>query len=376
MRLVYLSAVPWESFAQRPHKFVDWFHARTDGDVLWVDPYPTRFLGLKDLRRTRPSTSVNCHTSIPTWLTLLKPCGLPIEPIPGSGWVNGLLWRDHLCEIGDFAEGGGTLLAIGKPSAFALEVLKRLRGCPSLYDAMDDFPAFYSGLSRFALAHREREIAQHAGIILTSSSALKSRWMNFHKNVSLVRNGLDLSNIPSVKFAQRSSTTKIFGYVGTIASWFDWEWVCALAAARPDDEIRLIGPIFDPPARKLPGNINLLPACDHAAALNAMSQFRVGLIPFKKNMLTASVDPIKYYEYRALGLPVIATDFGEMSLRVGERGVFITQSSSDVHAMADAAIQFDSDADDAIAFAIQNTWEARFDAAKILPFHDCDDRTP
>jgi glycosyltransferase involved in cell wall biosynthesis len=269
--------------------------------------------------------------------------------------------------IGDFVEGGKTLLAIGKPSVFALELLKRLRHCPSLYDAMDDFPAFYVGLSRFALTRREREVAQRVGIILTSSSELKSRWANIHKDVRLVHNALDLSAVQAVGPAPMTSNKKVFGYVGTIASWFDWDWVCALAAARPDDEIRLIGPVFEPPTRKLPGNVHLMPACGHAEALKAMTQFHVGLIPFKKNALTVSVDPIKYYEYRALGLPVISTDFGEMSLRVGEGGVFITQSVSDVPAMADSAIQFFRDAGDASAFAIQNTWEARFDAANLLP---------
>lgn len=367
MRLVYLSPIPWESFAQRPHKFVEWFHGRTGGPVLWVDPYPTRFPHWRDLRRSRLSASASPHTSPPTWLTLLKPGGLPIEPVPGSGWVNGLLWRGYLNAIGDFAEGGRTLLAIGKPSVLALELLKRLRHCPSLYDAMDDFPAFYAGLSRIALMRREREIAQRVGIILASSSELKSRWANIHKDVRLVHNGLDLSAVQSMEPTPISSKKKLFGYVGTIASWFDWDWVCTLAAARPDDEIRLIGPVFDSSTRKLPGNINLLPACDHAVALKAMAEFHVGLIPFKKNALTASVDPIKYYEYRALALPVISTDFGEMSLRAGERGIFITQSVSDIPAMADSAVLFCEDADEASAFAIQNTWEARFDAAKLLP---------
>lgn len=367
MRLVYLSPIPWESFAQRPHKFVEWFHGRTGEPVLWVDPYPTRFPHWRDLRRSRRSASASPHTSPPTWLTLLKPGGLPIEPIPGSGRVNGLRWRSHVRTIGGFVEGGKTLLAIGKPSVFALELLNRLGDCPSLYDAMDDFPAFYAGISRLALMRREREIAQRVGIILASSSELKSRWANIQKDVRLVHNGLDLSAVHSVEPALISSKKKVFGYVGTIASWFDWEWVCALAEARPDDEIRLIGPVFEPPTRRLPNNINLLPACDHAVALKAMTQFHVGLIPFKKNALTASVDPIKYYEYRALGLPVISTDFGEMSLRAGERGVFIAQSVGDVPAIADSAIQFFGDADDASAFAIQNTWEARFDAANLLP---------
>lgn len=367
MRLVYLSPVPWESFAQRPHKFVEWFHSRTGGSVLWVDPYPTRFPNCKDLKRPRPSALSNHRKSTPTWLTVLKPRALPIEPLPGSGWVNGRLWQRQLQQIIDFANQSKTWLAIGKPSVLALELLKLLRHCPSLYDAMDEFPAFYAGISRVALAQRERLIVQRVGVISASSSELKSRWGRIHKDVRLVHNGLDLSAIQPVERKPVSSDKKVFGYVGTIASWFDWAWVCALAKARSNDEIRLIGPVFHQPNGKLPGNVNLLPACDHKSALTAMTQFQIGLIPFKKNELTASVDPIKYYEYRALGLPVISTDFGEMSFRSGERGVFITQSERDVAAMAEVALQFKGDAGVDRAFAQENTWEARFDAARLLP---------
>ena len=38
MQLVYFSPVPWASYAQRPHKFVEWFHARRVLKVRWVDP--------------------------------------------------------------------------------------------------------------------------------------------------------------------------------------------------------------------------------------------------------------------------------------------------------------------------------------------------
>lgn len=367
MRLVYLSPLPWESFAQRPHKFVDWFNDRTGGAVLWVDPYPTRFPNWKDLRRLRSPAPGSQRNSTPAWLTVLKPGGLPIEPLPGSGWVNGRLWQRQLQQINDFANQAETWLAIGKPSVLALEVIKLLRHCPSLYDAMDEFPAFYAGFSRFALARRERLIAERVDVISVSCSELKSRWGRLHKDVRLVHNGLDFSATQSVERVSVSSDKKVFGYVGTIASWFDWAWVCALAKARSNDEIRLIGPVFEQPAGKLPSNVKLLPACDHAAALGAMTQFQVGLIPFKKNALTASVDPIKYYEYRALGLPVISTDFGEMSFRSGERGVFITQSENDVSAMAEVALQFKGDAGVDRAFAQENSWEARFDAARLLP---------
>lgn len=366
MRLVYLSPVPWESFPQRPHKFAEWFHKRTNEPVVWLDPYPTRFPGWGDFQRLR-SPSSQPRTPTPDWLILLKPNALPIEPIPGSGWVNGILWQKHTRTISDFAKGGKTLLAIGKPSVFALKLLHFLRDCPSLYDAMDDFPNFYSGLSRIAFMQRESSVAASVDTILASSSALKARWDKAHKDVRLVRNALDLSAIRAAKFALLPpSGKKVFGYVGTIASWFDWEWVCALAEFRPESEIHLIGLSSNPPARTLPPNIHLFPACAHQDALKAMTTFHAGLIPFKKNELTASVDPIKYYEYRALGLPVISTDFGEMSLRTAERGVFLSRSVSDISAIADAALQFSDNAADMNTFSTHNTWEHRFDAANIL----------
>lgn len=366
MNLVYLSPVPWDSFSQRPHKFVEWFRDRTGGLVLWVDPYPTRLPSWKDFLRARPYDASGQSKGQPSWLATIKPGGIPIEPLPGSGWINGLVWRPYLRQIEGFKKKTQTLLVCGKPSDLARKVIALSPDCQTVYDAMDDFPAFYSGLSRYAMVRRQLQIAQKVDIILASSSNLKSCWSSLHKDVRLVHNGLDLATLQSVKPIAKSSERTVFGYVGTIGSWFDWTWLFKLAETRPNDEIRLIGPVFEQPIGKVPSNIKLLPPCDHAAALNTMAQFHVGLIPFKLNALTASVDPIKYYEYRAVGLPVISTDFGEMSLRIGEQGVFISQSMSDVPALAESAVKFSSDKSDASAFAVQNTWGAHFDAAKIL----------
>lgn len=366
MRLIYLSPVPWASFAQRPHKFVQWYHERTGETVLWVDPYPTRLPQWADLARLRSSFGSQQLNSTPVWITVLKPGALPIEPLPGSGWINEKIWRRLFQEIDGFVEGAQILLAIGKPSILAIKLLERFKGCPSLYDAMDEFPAFYSGFSRFSMAWRERNLVDCVDRIWASSSALQSRWSQHRSDVTLVRNALDPAVIPDMSQKTINSTRKIFGYVGTIASWFDWGWIFALASARPDDEIRLIGPVFDSLCKDLPPNVVLLPPCSHGAALLAMREFDVGLIPFIRNMLTNSVDPIKYYEYKALGLPVISTNFGEMSLRSKNDGVFISQSLDDVASLANAALCVDSKAVDVAAFRLENSWSARFDAAQLI----------
>lgn len=80
-QLIYLSPVPWTSFSQRPHMFVEWYHNRTGGSVLWFEPYPTRFPHFNDLQRLRSPVTGNQHNTPPAWLTVLKPGGLPVETI-------------------------------------------------------------------------------------------------------------------------------------------------------------------------------------------------------------------------------------------------------------------------------------------------------
>lgn len=366
MRLIYFSPVPWESFAQRPHKFVEWFHRRTGESVLWVDPYPTRLPQRADFKRLKKISLVATGNNFPPWLELVQPGGFPVEPIPALRWINHLLWRRVFHIVDEFVSGKCSWIAIGKPSALALLILEKYPQCESLYDAMDDFPAFYSDLSRSSLARHEQLIVRRVNRIWTSSSKLKSNWVQLHPRVELVYNGLDLTVLPALKLPEHSSGKKVFGYVGTIASWFDWDWVVALACNRPNDEIRLIGPVFEPSINKLPPNIRLLPPCMHEVALNAMLEFDVGLIPFKQNELTSSVDPIKYYEYRALALPVISTDFGEMRFRIGFPGVFISHSVEDIAQIAETALNFDRDIEVARNFSSQNSWESRFDATKLI----------
>jgi len=365
MRLVYLSPVPWVGFAQRPHKFVEWFHGRTGDEVLWVDPYPTRFPLLSDFRRLRAKEGRQ-QCSNPPWLRVIRPSAVPIEPLPGAGWVNAVLWQRLFNELDAFASQQGTLLAIGKPSALALAVVSRFRGTRSVYDAMDDFPAFYTGLSRWAMRWREAQLVRNVDSVLASSTAIQRRWSLIGVDVQLVHNGLDAELMPEFVRISNANGKKILGYVGTIATWFDWDWVIELARAHPDNVVRLIGPVFSSAPADLPSNIEMLPPCNHQAALVAMQAFDVGLIPFKKNRLTASVDPIKYYEYRALGLPVVSTDFGEMAFRGGEVGTFLSQGLRDISAVIERALQHSTTIESVQQFRVGNTWGFRFGGAKIV----------
>ncbi|MRN67109.1 glycosyl transferase [Brucella sp. 10RB9213] len=364
--LIFISPVPWASFAQRPHKFVFWFHKRHGGRVLWLEPYGTRFPSWKDLSHTRKAIPIESANSIPDWLTVCPVRHLPLEPIPGSGWLNGCLWWSAIRDAVNFANHGECIIAVGKPSVFSLGVLKALPNCVSIYDAMDNFPAFYSGISRLSMRRREQKIVAQVDKVWASSTLLYERWSHQHNNVRLIRNGLDPDTMASVNPVTKTSKQAIFGYMGTIGKWFDWEMVFTLAKAVPEDIVRIVGPLHKAPPDTLPNNIEMLPPCAHSNAIGHISRFDVGLIPFMKNTLTDSVDPIKYYEYRALRIPVLSSDFGEMRYRKQENGVYLVSELKEIENATKAIRREVSNRSIDFAFMDANSWSTRFDQGDIV----------
>lgn len=367
MRLVYVSPVPWWSFAQRPHKFVEWFHERTGADVFWIDPYPARLPTWRDLARlwSHDVGMQYLNQAPPPWLSLRQPFALPLEPVPVLAGVNRRFWRDIAREVKSFADGQQAMLVIGKPSLLAQDLMAGPSWQRVVYDAMDDFPAFFGGLSRVAMAAREEKIAGQATDVWASSTPLLQRWSRLRAETRLVPNGLARDSVAGL-FRRSTAPAPVFGYVGTIAQWFDWDWVIRLARSYGQTTVRLIGPRHGPQPAQLPPNIELHPPCDHRNALERMQHFDVGLIPFRRNRLTDAVDPVKYYEYKALGLAVLCTDFGQMRWRHDEEGVFVAGENAEFRPVVDASLAYRATPEAAERFRQQHGWEAVFDRAGLL----------
>jgi hypothetical protein len=220
MRLVYISPVKWASFQQRPHKFVDWFHRKTNGDVLWVEPYPTRLPTIEDFFRISKGSKNSEISQSPFWLKTVQPYVLPIEPIPQFNFINQFLWKRVIDIVRDFVGDQNALVVIGKPSAIALDILMQFKNIPSIYDAMDLFPAFYKGVSQRSMAKIELKVANMVDTVWASSTDLGSHWEGQSREVHIVKNGFDSNLLASNSSKSENTNRKIFGYVGTISTWF------------------------------------------------------------------------------------------------------------------------------------------------------------
>lgn len=363
-RLVYLSPVPLTSFAQRPHHFVHWFHARTGGPVLWIDPGPSRLPRLSDWRRLRQLWPGARPTLAPPWrqepwLTHLRARVLPLEPFAWGRLLNGHLWKNLLQQVDSFIT-KDTLLVFGKPCALSIELAARYPVQHLIFDAMDHMPGFCTGVSRRWMLEAENELALRVHTLWASSQALLQLHPSHAHKSHLVLNALTpVSDLP----ATPSNPKPVLGYLGVIDRWFDWQRVIALATAHPWLEVRLVGPVHVPAPMALPTNIRCQPAVPQHRVYEVMAGFDAGLIPFSNDQVSAYVDPVKYYEYRALGLPVLSTSFGQMRHRAPAEGVWpwdhtLAGGAPALQKMLAARTTAAQQQD----FRHNNSWSCRFDA--------------
>lgn len=344
MRVVYFSPVHLDSFWQRPHWMAASLLRHGVDRLLWLEPYATRLPRLSDLRRPSDRPRDGANVALPR-LDRLAVRALPIEPLLAGRAANRLLFfEDILARIERWVGDEPFVIGVGKPSPLVLAALERAAGRDnyggSFFDAMDRYGAFHSGASRRAMSHWESELLRKADYVQASAPALRDCLVQRRPEVALALNGFDTASIERAQRAAadlRQHAHPVFGYVGTIGSWFDWTWVrqfaAVLADRAPTAEIHLIGPVFQPAGGPLPASIKLLDTMSNADALARAAQFTAGLIPFQRNELTDCVDPVKYYEYRALGKPVIATPFGHLSERQ-DPGLVIVGADRDALAAA------------------------------------------
>jgi glycosyltransferase involved in cell wall biosynthesis len=105
------------------------------------------------------------------------------------------------------------------------------------------------------------------------------------------------------------------GYVGTLAPRFDVELVAAVAKARPDWVIELVGPLLPlvdiSPLHALP-NVELTGEIPFEDVPARLATFDVCLLPLREIDFAYYCSPIQVFDYLAAGKPVVSTPVGQL----------------------------------------------------------------
>jgi glycosyltransferase involved in cell wall biosynthesis len=266
--------------------------------------------------------------------------------------------------IDDFVT-ADTRIVLAKPCALSLELAQRYRHLDVVFDVMDHLSDFFEGRSRRWIRQAETRLAQEVRWIMASSTALTHNLALHQVKLRTVLNGLTRPS-PSAETSLTLARPPVFGYVGTIDHWFDWEAVAQLAEENPEAHVDLVGPCGHPPELDLPDNVRLLPAIPQHQVHEVLQGFSLGLIPFRLCRLTQYVDPVKYYEYRAAGLPVLSSRFGEMAHRGQQDGVFFFDDLWSEHVQLSQVLSSRPTNEETREFAARHAWHRRFEAVEFL----------
>jgi glycosyltransferase involved in cell wall biosynthesis len=238
------------------------------------------------------------------------------------------------------------------------------------YDCMDDALAFHGdGEVRRAKSRLERTLLARADAVFASSERLRelclARGASAAKTLE-VPNGWDGRAFP-VRASRPlpGSGPLTFIYFGTLDTWLDVAALDAAVRAAPELTIRIIGPNE---CRYVPAHprIVLCPPVPHAKLAAAVADADAFVLPFKLTDLTRGVDPVKLYEYIALGRPVLSAYWPGLD-RFREFVTFYEGADQFSRLIAERALPETAPAERRAEFLARHTWTARVSAmAHIL----------
>lgn len=162
----------------------------------------------------------------------------------------------------------------------------------------------------------EKRIIRLSDILTATAKNLQSQLSNKSKRtVHLIPNAYNKDLFVKSDYLRPSDLPKgpIIGYIGALwGSWFNIDLIIRLAKSFPNYNVVLIGEYLNQFDQiKLPNMyfLNLKAQKDLPAYL---SYFDIGIIPFRTNKLTESINPLKVYEYLAMGVPVVSSYMPEL----------------------------------------------------------------
>jgi UDP-galactopyranose mutase len=249
-----------------------------------------------------------------------------------------------------------------------------------VYDCMDELANFKNAPAE--LMGLERELFQKADLVTTGGWSLYEAKKTQHGNVHAFPSSVDREHLAQARTMtdgdepadQAGIEHPRLGFYGVIDERIDFELIAALADARPDWSIVMVGPVHEKikgaalPERE---NIHYLGGKAYAELPRYLAGWDVALMPFAINEATRFISPTKTPEYLCGGVPVVSTPITDVVRSYGHLdAVRIASTAEEFVAACDAALSMRA-ADDAWLKAADqlladNSWDNTFKAMSKL----------
>jgi glycosyltransferase involved in cell wall biosynthesis len=305
--LLCFSHLRWNFVYQRPQHLMSRF-ARERRVFYWEEPVHQE--AAPSLHVTRGEDGV----------TVIVPHLPPMEAEEADAALRRLLdaWMAEE-GIGRFVAWFYTPMALGWAG--------HLDPLATVYDCMDELSAF-----RFAppqLLAREAELMRRADLVFTGGPSLYEARRDRHASVHLFPSSIDAPHFAAARrpLADPEDQAGIphprIGFFGVLDERFDAGLVRAIAAARPEWHIVLIGPVCKVDPADLPhgDNVHYLGPKSYGDLPAYLAGWDAAALFFALNESTRFISPTKTPEYLAAGKRTISSPIADVVRTWGDDGL-------------------------------------------------------
>lgn len=365
--IIILSSVDWNTHRQLHHELTD-FLIKRNNKVLFIENTGSRSIQIRDLNRIKDRIknfvkSKRGFRILNKNLTLFSPLFIPFHYNFFIKKINNFFISSSILNWSKHFSFNNPIIINFVPNPITLSIMNNLNASLKIYYIADEMT---SGEQK--RINIENKIIKNCDLIFYTAQNLKKKNTNLNK-AKFLPNGVNTKkfiNNFKKRLYNKKETFKI-GYVGAIRNVLDEGLILNIAKKFPNDKIFLIGPIlFNFKKLKKYKNIIFLGEKKHNQIANFLKGFHIGIIPYKVNNFTNSINPLKIYEYISTGLPVVSTNINSvnyLSKQKNNLGIFVCNSNKKfIEKIFNLKNNYKSIAKNtAKEFGYQNGWNKRFE---------------
>ena len=209
----------------------------------------------------------------------------------------------------------------------ALGFTDHLRPRVTVYDCMDELSGFM--FAPPVLREREAQLFEWADLVFTGGHSLYEAKRARHPRVYPFPSSVDVAHFRRARITQPDPADQAgiprprLGFYGVIDERLDIDLIRAVADARPDWQVVLVGPVakIDPASLPRRPNVHYLGGKQYDELPEYLAGWDVALLPFACNEATRFISPTKTPEYLAAGRPAVSTPIRDVVRPYGDRGL-------------------------------------------------------
>jgi glycosyltransferase involved in cell wall biosynthesis len=224
----------------------------------------------------------------------------------------------------------------------------------------------------------EQQLIKNSDMVICTSKQLQQEKRKFHSKTYFVSNAADIKhsilatdkNLPVHK-AVNQFKKPVIGYFGSIEKRIDYAMMKEVAEGNMDKSFVFAGPVsreWVPDSFFELPNVHFIGRIPYDEMPSVLKCFDVAIIPFRKYEESATVFPMKLFEYLGAGKPVISTDFNPDLKNFTDDLVKYCSSGKEFSDAINEALDKDNESlqQERIKLASNHTWESRAAAIEEL----------